>query len=112
MIYIGVKQEYQELAHHNFFYSEDSKHHFATVFNQKELPQDPTLYVVAPTRTVPSQVLKGYDCINILPHIPYVTDEFKAEDYQALKERGYMKIERIGSTDLRKKYFCRRVNSF
>lgn len=101
VIHIGVKKEYKELAHHNFFYSKDPKHHFETVFDKKEMPQDPTLYVVAPTRTDPSQAPQGYDNIKILPHIPYMNDQIKADDYKALKERVYLKLERMGLTDLR-----------
>ncbi len=49
--HIGTKIPYPQLAHHNFFYSENQHKHFKTVFHEQKLPHDPTVYVVAPTRT-------------------------------------------------------------
>jgi len=51
------------------------------------LPADPTIYLVAPTRTDPSQAPKGYDNLKILPHIPYINERqpYSRTDYIALK---------------------------
>ena len=86
----------------NFFFSGNPKEHFSTVFDKKELPTDPTIYLVAPTRTDASQAPEGYDNIKILPHIPYITEDIKKEDYETLKESIYLKLERMGLKDLRK----------
>ena len=67
----------------------------------KKMPSDPTIYVVAPTRTDASQAPEGYDNLKILPHIPYITDEITPEDYDHLKEVVYTKLEKMGLTDLR-----------
>lgn len=101
VIHLGLKKEYKNLAHHNFFFSKDPKEHFATVFNKKKLPSDPTIYLVAPTRTDKSQAPEGYDNIKILPHIPYIQDDIKLSDYMELKERIYDKLESMGLDDLR-----------
>ena len=102
VIHIAVKEKYTQLAHHNFFYSKDTKDHFSSVFDRLELPKDPTLYVVAPTRTDPTQAPEGMDNIKILPHIPYITDAIQKGDYEQLKQSVYLKLERMGLTDLRK----------
>jgi diapolycopene oxygenase len=92
------------LAHHNFFYSRDQRAHFDRVFHKRKLPDDPTIYVVAPTRSDASQAPQGCDNIKILPHIPYIQDGKRRtrEDYMALKELCLEKLERMGLTDLRK----------
>jgi len=104
VVHLGLDRTYPQLAHHNFFYSGDQKRHFRRVFQQKLLPDDPTIYLVAPTRTDPSQAPAGCDNIKILPHIPYRNEEhpYTHEDYVALKERTFDKLERMGLTDLRK----------
>jgi diapolycopene oxygenase len=51
VLHIGTDRQYPQLAHHNFFYSHNQKEHFDMVFKKKELPKDPTLYVVAPGRS-------------------------------------------------------------
>ena len=103
VLHIGTDKIFPQLAHHNFFYSEDQHKHFDTVFHKKQLPQDPTLYVVAPTRTDPSKAPEGCDNIKILPHIPPLEEgsDITHEDYVALKNRCIDKMERCGLTGLR-----------
>lgn len=101
VIHLALKKEYSQLAHHNFFFSKNPEEHFDSIFNKKKMPSDPTLYVVAPTRTDASQAPEGYDNLKILPHIPYITDEITPEDYDHLKEVVYTKLEKMGLTDLR-----------
>ena len=103
VLHIGTDKPFPQLAHHNFFYSEDQHKHFDTFFHKKQLPQDPTLYVVAPTRTDPSKAPEGCDNIKILPHIPPLEDgsDITHEDYVALKDRCIDKMERCGLKGLR-----------
>lgn len=104
VLHLGLDRTYPQLAHHNFFYSGDQKRHFHRVFREKRLPDDPTIYLVAPTRTDPSQAPPGCDNIKILPHIPYRNDEhpYTREDCVELKQHCLDKLERMGLTDLRK----------
>jgi diapolycopene oxygenase len=104
ILHLGLNRVYPQLAHHNFFYSRDLHAHFRRVFRDRQLPDDPTIYLVAPTRTDPSQAPPGCDNIKILPHIPYINDRrpYTREDYIALKELCLNKLERMGLTDLRR----------
>ncbi|MCU0858422.1 MAG: diapolycopene oxygenase, partial [Pontiellaceae bacterium] len=101
---LGLDCRYEQLAHHNFFFSGNQKEHFKTVFRKKELPHDPTIYLVAASRTDPTVAPKGCDCLKILPHIPYINKKHPCtqEDYLKFKERIVDKLERMGLTDLRK----------
>jgi diapolycopene oxygenase len=101
---LGLDCKYEQLAHHNFFFSGDQKEHFRSVFRQKKIPHDPTIYLVAASRTDPTVAPAGCDCLKILPHIPYINDRnpFTHEDCLALKERILDKLERMGLTDLRR----------
>lgn len=104
VIHLGTDRIYEQLAHHNFFYSNNQRKHFDSVFQQGKLPEDPTIYLVAPTRTDPSKAPAGHDNIKILPHIPPINPEnpHTHEEYMALKDRVIDKLERMGLTDLRK----------
>ena len=103
VLHLGTNKTFPQLAHHNFFYSENQHRHFETVFNKQEIPDDPTLYVVAPTRTDPSKAPDGGDNIKILPHIPPLREGsgITHDDYVALKERCLDKMERCGIKGLR-----------
>jgi diapolycopene oxygenase len=104
VLHLGTDRIYEQLAHHNFFYSKDQSKHFNSVFQEGKLPDDPTIYLVAPTRTDPSKAPEGCDNLKILPHIPPIDPErpHTHEDYLALQERVLDKLERMGLTDLRK----------
>lgn len=103
VVHIGVDRQYPQLRHHNFWFSRDPRGHFETIHRRKQLPEDATIYMVCPTKTDPGLAPPGHDIIKILPHIPYIQDPpFSRADYEALKERQYDKLERMGLTDLRK----------
>ena len=101
---LGLDRKYPQLAHHNFLFSSHQREHFRTVFRKRQLPPDPTIYLVAASRTDPTVAPEGCDCLKILPHIPFIDDEhpLTREDYMAYKERIMDKLERMGLTDLRK----------
>jgi len=103
VLHLGTNKLFPQLAHHNFFYSENQHKHFQTVFHKNQLPDDPTIYVVAPTRTDPTKAPEGCDNIKILPHIPPLEEGsgITHEDYVALKDRCIDKMERCGLTGLR-----------
>jgi diapolycopene oxygenase len=100
---LGLDRQYPQLAHHNFLYSEHQKKHFHTVFRKRELPPDPTIYLVAASRTDPTVAPPGCDCLKILPHIPHIDDKrpLTRDDYMVLKERVVDKLERMGLENLR-----------
>ncbi len=104
VLHLGLNRVYPQLAHHNFFYSRDLHGHFRRVFRDGRLPDDPTLHVVAPTRTDRSQAPAGCDNIKILPHIPALDERRPTtrEDYVALKEICLDKLERMGLPNLRR----------
>jgi diapolycopene oxygenase len=103
VLHLGTDREYPQLAHHNFFFSQDPEKHFEDVFHRKVLPEDPTIYVVAPARTDRTQAPDGCENIKILPHIPHLQDQpFTEDEYARLRERVLDKLERMGLDDLRR----------
>ena len=104
VLHLGVNRLYPQLAHHNFFYSDKPKAHFDAVFHSGKLSEDPTIYLVAPVKTDPTQAPPGCEIIKVLPHIPHLNPDkpLSPEDYLAFRERVLDKLERMGLTDLRK----------
>lgn len=101
---LGLDRIYPQLAHHNFFFSGNQRAHFRSVFRKRELPADPTIYLVAASRTDPSVAPPGCDALKVLPHIPYLDENkpISAGEYDAFRIRVLEKLERMGLTDLRK----------
>lgn len=108
VLHLGVNKIYPQLAHHNFFYSANSPEHFNSVFHANRLSEDPTIYLVAPCKSDPSQAPADCEIIKILPHIPHLDPKhpFTVEEYAALRERVLIKLENMGLTDLRKHIVC------
>ncbi|MGM0381549.1 MAG: phytoene desaturase family protein, partial [bacterium] len=102
VLHLGVEKQFEQLAHHNFFFSRDPEKHFEQVFRKKVLPEDPTIYLVAPSRTNPAVAPAGCDNIKVLPHIPHLQDNsFTEEEYKKLEGRVLDKLERMGLEGLR-----------
>jgi diapolycopene oxygenase len=103
VIDVGLDCQYPQLAHHNFFFSGDQRQHFEDVFRRKRLPSDPTIYLVAASRTDPTVAPAGCDCLKILPHVPHLTENPPSlEEYRQFKDRVLDKLERMGLKDLRR----------
>ncbi len=103
-LHLGVDRKYEQLRHHNFFFAKEGKKHFDYIFHEHRLSDDPTIYLVAPMKTDPSQGPEGCELIKILPHIPVVDPEcpFTEEEYSNYRNHVLNKLERMGLTDLRK----------
>lgn len=102
VVHLGVKGEFPQLKHHNFFFSGDHRAFLDQIHRKKQLPDDPTIYLVSPTVTDKTLAPPGHSIIKLLPHVPYIQDKpFTREDYVALKERCFTKLERMGLKGLR-----------
>ncbi len=103
VLHLGTDRVFPQLAHHNFLYSGDQAAHFRRITRRGLLPDDPTLYVVAATRTDPSQAPEGCDNIKVLPHIPPIDPKrpVSREEYGELAELCLDKMERMGLEGLR-----------
>jgi len=103
-LHLGVDKTYPQLAHHNFFFSNEPRVHFDKIFHKHQLTDDPTIYLVAPMKTDPSQGPKNHEIIKILPHIPVLDEDkpFTDEEYAKFKDYVLDKLERMGLKDLRK----------
>jgi diapolycopene oxygenase len=105
VLHLGVKGKYEQLAHHNFFYSMNQKQHFKTVFGKRQLPKDPTIYLVAASRSDETVAPAGCEALKILPHVPHIEEKtpLTCEEYMQFKDVVIEKLERMGLTDLRKR---------
>lgn len=102
VIHLGIDKSYPQLAHHNFFFSENPEKNYRQVFQEHVLPDDPTIYLVNVNKTDPAQAPAGQENLKILPHIPYIQDKpFTPAEYDSFQERVFEKLERMGLEGLR-----------
>lgn len=81
----GVKRRYPQLAHHNVFFSPDSREEFDDIFLRHLPSRAPTIYVGISARTDPTQAPPGQDNYVVLVNTPPIEPDHHWE-----KERdGY-----------------------
>lgn len=74
VLYLGLRRQYDHLAHHNFLFSQDSHREFDDIYNKGVPAADPTLYIAAPSRTDPGQAPEGCEALYVLIHTAALTD--------------------------------------
>lgn len=83
VVLLGVRRKFDQLSHHNIFFSEDYRAEFEAIFGSLTVPDDPTIYVCATSRTDPTQAPEGCENLFILLNAPYTG----VVDWEAEKER-------------------------
>ena len=72
VLYLGLKQRYDHLLHHNFIFSRDPKEEFDAIYRHGEPAPDPTAYVCAPSCTDTGVAPEGGESLYVLVHTPYL----------------------------------------
>ncbi|TDQ38794.1 diapolycopene oxygenase [Aureibacillus halotolerans] len=67
---LGADRSYDQLAHHNFFFSKDPEREFRQIFKDQKPADDPTVYIGVSSKTDPSQAPLGTDNLFVLTHVP------------------------------------------
>ena len=72
VLYLGLSQRYEHLAHHDFVFSRDPDEEFEAIYHKGEPAPDPTCYLAAPARTDPAVAPPGGEALYVLVHTPYL----------------------------------------
>lgn len=104
LLYLGVKKQYPELKHHTLILSERYKELVDEIFANKELPDDFSMYLHAPTKSDPSMAPEGCESMYVLIPTPNLSANI---DWKTMKFPYADKIidfleKDFGLKDLRK----------
>lgn len=69
MLYLGLDKKY-DIPHHNIFFADDYKKNIEQIFDQKELPSDPSFYIQNASVTDPTLAPEGKSTIYVLVPAP------------------------------------------
>ena len=72
VLYLGLNQRYEHLAHHDFVFSRDAEEEFDAIYKRGEPAPDPTAYLAAPSVSDPSVAPEGGEALYVLVHTPYL----------------------------------------
>ena len=112
LLYLGVNRTYPQLLHHNLAVSRDLRQNCEDLFVHHRMPDDPPFYLVATTRTDPSQAPPGCENLFVLVLAPS-QDPAHPIDWSVegphVEARTLERLEAFGLTDLRKHIVTKRV---
>lgn len=66
ILYLGVKEKMPQLIHHNLLFSDDWRKNFDEIYKDPKLPNEPSLYVCAPSVTDPNVAPEGKENLFVL----------------------------------------------
>lgn len=109
ILYLGVKEKMPQLIHHNLLFSDDWRKNFDEIYRDPKLPNEPSLYVCAPSVTDPNVAPEGKENLFVLVPIASgldISEERKQEYADHVLER----MEReMGLDGLREKIEYMRI---
>jgi diapolycopene oxygenase len=84
VLYLGLRERYDHLLHHDFVFSRDAEEEFDAIYHKGEPAPDPTCYLAAPARTDPAAAPPGGEALYVLVHTPYLRPH---HDWKAILPR-------------------------
>jgi phytoene desaturase len=103
VLYLGLKERYEHLLHHNFVFSHDPEEEFDWIYGRGEPAPDPTCYLAAPSLSEPEVAPDGGEALYVLVHAPYLRPGHDwREMFPGYRETILTKLEHCGGMpDLR-----------
>ncbi len=94
---LGLKQTLPALRHHNVFFSADYRSEFAQLFSERRFPDDPTVYVNAPSRSDRSLVPGEGETLFVMANAPANDDDpWDQEQINVARHRVFDRLRRSG----------------
>ena len=107
--YWGIKDEFPQLGLHNILFSEDYRTEFDTMFKQKSIYHDPTVYIHISSKCEKGDAPEGCENWFVMINVP--NDE--GQDWDALKAEArkniLAKASRILGKDIESLIVCEEV---
>jgi len=98
---IGINRRYDQLAHHNIFFSSNYPAEFHAIFKELRPANDPTIYVCASSRTDLSQAPKGHENLFVLVNAPATSARTDwTKEAPGYRDLIVSKLESYGLQDL------------
>lgn len=76
VLLLGTDCHFEQLQHHNIFFSNNYAEEFRDIFKHLVAPRDPTIYVCATSRSDPAQAPPGHENLFVQVNVPYLSSAF------------------------------------
>jgi diapolycopene oxygenase len=100
IFYLGIKKEFPQLDLHNIFFSENYQEEFDTIFNKKNVSEDPTIYIHISTKIVKSDAPEGQESWFVMVNVPSNCGQNWEEIRKRTRQNVIKKLNRMLQIDL------------
>jgi phytoene desaturase len=102
ILYLGVRRKYPQLKHHTLIVSERYRELLSSIFREKMLPDDLSLWLHMPTATDPTMAPEGCETLHVIVPVPNTDGDICWNVVApAFANRVLDVVERWGLPDLR-----------
>jgi phytoene desaturase len=98
---IAVRRTLPALAHHAVYFSADYAREFAQLFDERRFPEDPTVYVCAPSRTDRTVVPAEGETLFVMANAPAEDGGWTDRQIDEARARVFERLARGGFPDIR-----------
>lgn len=102
IFYWGIEKEFPELDLHNIFFSNNYKNEFETIFDDKSVCDDPTVYVNITSKEEKEDAPEGCENWFVMVNVPSNTGQNWDEIIARTKQNIISKLSRILKVDFEK----------
>lgn len=99
---LGIKRPLPEVHHHAIYFSADYKREFAELFDARQFPADPTVYVNAPSRNDRSIVPGAGEALFVMANAPANDEEWDETQITEARRRVMWRLRASGFPDIEK----------
>ncbi len=99
----GIENQHPKLAQHNIIFTADYELEFKQIFEQKQVPDDPTIYIAITSKLDPDHAPASGENWSVLINVPYLNENLNWEtEIIRLKKVILEKLNKIGIDILEK----------
>lgn len=95
IFYWGIKKQFAELGLHNIFFSDDYQQEFNTMFQEKTICQDPTVYINITSKLKPDDAPEGCENWFVLINAPANEEQNWDKIIADTRQNVIQKVSRI-----------------
>ena len=96
---LGIGRELPQLAQHSVYFSADYRHEFSQIFDARRFPDDPTVYVNAPSRGDRSVAPPGCETLFVMANAP-AAGVWDAPHIDAARRAVFARLHKSGFPDI------------
>jgi phytoene desaturase len=97
----GLRKKIEGLSHHTIYFSGNYRREFSQLFDEKRFPDDPTVYVCAPSRTDSTLAPAGGETLFIMANAPANGDDAWTDEQTVVaRERVFRRLSTSGFREI------------